>query len=383
MAIGEFGSIISSGQIANQMCPWVPVQVYDNIWITRKGSAPNSFMTFSVDPNTGDVALCDTFTVPTGSAFGGHPVRIADGIVALAYVNNSPNKSAIITFSIDSNGDYDSVILDQTIGSTNLIWKCDEFMHLAGTYYVLVGYYPLSAPFYGRVILLNISADGTSVAVEDYTATGSLGTDYYIWATVEKIGDEDFAVLWNQTDPGNQFLKTYNCTGASLSLTDEATPQTDVYDSPGYVCNIRKIQPGIYCVGYLADGPARKLYTIDIDDSGNIGSVIDTATGYFSSGFYRLVIFTNGYGLISSDDEGVTFPVAVDGTIGAVIDTFNTGSPHSVGSVYFVYYGQDLYAGVWNDVTTADTYGFSVSIETELPGGSGGPAASLLFQGHI
>ncbi len=258
-----------------------------------------------------------------------------------------------------------------------------------------VGYAAGNADMTGNVLLLHL--DEASGALLDDSGQGNTGTasggptygtDGVVADALSFDGADDVVTVADDASLDladsvtvEGWFDHLGGGGTSAGEIADATLDTLEFDtSNGQYPDIVHVSGDVYAIAYTGSGTDGFLKTVDIDSSGNIGSVIDTLEFDTSNGQYPDIVHVSGdvYAIAytGSGTDGFLKTVDIDssGNIGSVIDTleFDTSNGQypdiiQVSSNYFAI----AYTGSGSD-------GFVVSVNIDLAGNIAGSVTDSL-----
>ena len=178
------------------------------------------------------------------------------------------------TFSVDTDGTISAMIATLEFETT----ACGgpEIIYLGGTKYAIVYRYSSGGDLFGRVVTVNINDDGTSLSVVD--GPDNFATDgpkSQTGVSICRVGDTStiYAIAYTENSTTDTTVKTIPISTAGVISSVVDTIAVNTYGTVPYIAYVTG---EIHVVSFRVSGGGASLASIDIDTSGNIGSVKDT-----------------------------------------------------------------------------------------------------------
>jgi hypothetical protein len=338
---GQIGSIIDQVALDNNALTYGPVQVNSTIWLVAQiYNGAMKVVTYSCNA-LGDVAFIMNYTLVSGAVTGiSQPIHISEGVFAICYRRyNGYSENRVMTFSINSDGSFGSIIANYLWGDANAGSPYGRMLHIAGTTYAVISLFGTTM----KVLTFNISNDGASISLiasNSYTMPGSGAQSDFLQISENVYGV--FLLIPNQST----LIRTYQISDAgAISFLNSFT-----LDSSGPPSTRRiaasHVSGDVWAAAYR-QASYHRVRTVQIYADGTFGSIVSTGDGLFS--YYnanQLLRIPGGAYLLTSSDSGggeaKTISISDAGVIGSVIDTL-------IGLVcyelYLMWISDPLYAG--------------------------------------
>jgi len=322
------------------------IQVNDSIYLIayRGGAGPDGWLkTFSIDAN-GTIAVIDTLIFEVLWGFGPAVAHISGDVYIVGYTGPD-NDGWLKTFSVDSDGNIGAVIDSEEIDVA--YGRTFRFYQLGGTVW-LIAYQDVSD---GWLKTLNIGNDGIFGA---YVDTQKFDNTLCANPAPVHISGDVFAIAYTGPDEDG-FLKTWvvQSDGAIDGVMTGFLEFDNVFC---YAPQMRHISGEVYAIAYqgVPSGAATGrgyIKTVTIADDGTIGAIIDTfqyTHGQKGANVSAIIpISGNVYALAvtSLGDQGflVTVTIRDDGQIDEpledelIFDPIRGAVPELIHTVYGVF----------------------------------------------
>ncbi len=363
--------IASNGTISGQldslvfdsnMC-YAPVPIHmtgDIFAVVYRGPGDDGWTVTLDIPSNGDLSagLTDRFEFEPSTAIYGEPIRLADGMVAVAF--RGPGSDGFIsTFAIDGSGTMSG---HRAVLEASSAYESSA-VHVSGEVYAVAFRGAFST---GRLVTVTIADNGTMGAVVD---TVFFQDEYAVNPNLIHISGTTYAIA--HTGPGNlgDLITIDIAADGNIGASPLDSYRFDT--SYCYKPDLLHVSGDIYAVAYEGRSSDGYVRTLEIASNGTIAqSAVDSYEFHTSNGRDPSIAHVSGDVYIlafrSGGNDGFvrTFDMASDGNIGGTIDTYefdtsNGYDPdiiHIAGDTYAV-----AYQGSGSD-------GFIRTIEVETDG---------------
>lgn len=326
MAEGDIGPVIATG-LYDAVRGYNPSvrHVAGNVYACAFTGPDNDgwVSTVSVNPDGSIGAIIDTleFNIVSGETVA--LIHIAGNVWAIAYWQSTLDDGIICTLTIDNAGNIGGAIID-TLTFDAVRGRCPDIIYVAGDVYAIAYTGPDDDGWLGTVSIDNLGNigagfidtlefDGTycynpkilHVSGDVYAiayASDVPGNTKFCTMTIDNAGNIGAAVIDSFMYPappsqqeevsfihvsGNVFAVVskdgathgWVCTINIDNLGNIGAAYIDKLEFDGVRClrpSIIHVAGDIYVIAYQGPGPTGQLCTLEIDNAGNIGAVIDT-----------------------------------------------------------------------------------------------------------
>lgn len=365
MAVGDFGAVLDDYEyVGTYYSPDVCLvsgDVYAGIgW---KSGNDGILFTFSVDPSTGAITAIDS-DIYNGKTFA--RIHHVHGTVFAIW----HDANQVTTVNIASDGTIGSTIGDGMASGT-VAYLRTKPLHITGT--IFAGVFQHNTNGCG-CLSFNIANDGSSISLvdSDYDSRGqNIACDFMQVAGSVYAGVRDSLVL-------HGFAYTWNiASNGTITKIDE---QDLGYVGNGTACGIARADGYDVFVIINNANASPGVQTIDIDSSGNIGSVLDTDIATLFGSYIQDVAWAGEDIFMATTTNYIrSFHVNLTtGVIGSAQDTLILGTLDY--TISFLHINEDIWSEVGSDVGL-DYHVITFGVESDLPEEYGGGAnlASVMF----
>ena len=352
MAIGDIGSIIDTLEFDTDRGDEPDIiHISGNVYLIayRGGAGPDGLLkTVTIESNGTIGSIIDTLQFET--LYGLNPILAhISGDVYIVGFQGTDNDGWLKTFNVDSDGNFGAIIDTEEIDTA--YGRNFRFYHLGGTVW-LVAYQDASD---GWLKTLNIGNDGIFGA---YVDTQKYDTTLGAFPALVHIAGDVFAIAYSGPDEDG-WLKTWEVQSngtIAAAMIDSLEFDADYAHSP----QMRLISGDVYAIAYK--GPPGSLTgygyikTLTIADDGTIGAIIDTfqythgLPGSVVSAIILVAeeVYALAYTGFESDGYLVTVTIHNNGQIDEPLvdelefDTNQGSTPavvHIAGNTYAIAYG--------------------------------------------
>ena len=223
-------------------------------------------ITVDID-NAGNIGgVLSTITFDAVKGFAPFPIRIAEGIVAIAY-RGAGDGGFVKTYPISALGIIGALIDTLDIGAA----YCSQpfILHIAGIYYAIV---------------FTVALDKGALKTVDIDAAGAIGgvidTFQYepTWSNNQEIvhvADDVYAIAYTYFTTTNK-AKLTTVTIEDNGQIPAQVPEWKIFANPGQYPSIAALGSNTFVIAYKGAGDDGFAITIPIADDGTIGDVTET-----------------------------------------------------------------------------------------------------------
>ncbi len=298
------------------------MHISGNIYViaSRDSSADGFLDTIEIDTN-GSITPSVIDSLEFDTAQGRYPdlLHISGDVYAVAYSGNG-NDGFLKTVEIDTSGNITNTVIDTLEFDTGQALFPD-IVHISGNFYAIAYQGPRNDGWL-KTVEIDTSGNITNSTVDSWEYDTGNGRE----PSMINVSGTTFAIV-SRGGGGDGFVDTI--TISSSGVITKSIIDTLEYDTAyGGLPNIINISGDIYAIVYRGNGDDGWLKTIDIDSSGNItNTVVDSLEFDSADGRYAEIINATGdfylivYRGVNSDGFVSLVDIDTSGNVGSVIDT--------------------------------------------------------------
>jgi hypothetical protein len=298
------------------------IHISGDIYATAyQGSGDDGFISTMEIDTSGNITGAVIDTLEYNTSFGGYPdiVHISGDIFAISY-QGPGNDGWLTTVEIDSSGNITNSVVD-SLEFNNSSASYPDIVSVSGDYYAISYQGPGNDGWLTTVEIDN-SGNITNSVVDSWEYDTSNGRE----PSMINVSGSVFAIV-SRGGGSDGFIDTVSISASGV-ITSSIVDTLEYDTAYGGFPDIINISGDIFAIVYRGNGDDGWLKTIDINTSGDIAnSVIDSLEFDTSDGRYAEIINATGdYYLVSYrgvGSDGFISLIDIDnsGAIGSVIDS--------------------------------------------------------------